>query len=71
MNNEDEKHDMDIEDDDGVDGAVVTESDEDEVLDMVRWGEECRGCVLQLLVVFFKPYATQSQILIRKLFLDY
>ena len=36
MNNEDEKHDMDIEDDDGVDGAVVTESDEDEVLDMVR-----------------------------------
>ena len=36
MNNEDEKHDMDIEDDDDVDGAVVTESDEDEVLDMVR-----------------------------------
>ena len=36
MNNEDEKHDMDIEDDDDVNGAVVTESDEDEVLDMVR-----------------------------------
>ena len=36
MNNEDEKHDMDIDDDNDVDEAVVTESVEDEVLDMVR-----------------------------------